>query len=49
MTITPGEAAMEADWLRRGIGFETAPNGVVTAIGRANRDALLATIERRTP
>jgi hypothetical protein len=54
--ITALEAAMEADWLGRGItaeetsqghgfGFITEPDGVVTSIGRRNRDALLPAIE----
>jgi hypothetical protein len=54
--ITALEAAMEADWLGRGIaaeetsqghgfGFITEPTGVVTSIGRRNRDALLPAIE----
>jgi hypothetical protein len=56
MIITPLEAVLETDLIGRGIdaeehvqgtgfGFETTPDGVVTAICRRNRDRLLAGIE----
>jgi len=48
VTITPLEAAMETDWLARGIGFATDPDGVVSAVTRANRAQILPAIENRT-
>jgi hypothetical protein len=47
--ITRLTAALEADWISRQKGFETAPDGVVTAISRANRDRLLPGIESQDP
>jgi sugar phosphate isomerase/epimerase len=38
---------METDWLARGVGFVTDPDGVVTALTRANRAQLLPEIESR--
>lgn len=45
MVITTNESVLEVDWIERGIGFITTPNGVVRSIGRANRFEILKRIE----